>query len=137
MVFVVLIVVLVTMKGVGRKSDWTLCNICQGTFNAVITRDASWGASNGRSGARARARKGWLHFGFCVENILYLNPYIDLQLTTRRGDFEIRFCIGPRTALKWTWPLLVKKEASLTHCGRMTQICVFNTVKLGTSASSP
>jgi hypothetical protein len=26
---------------------------------------------------------------------------------------------------------------SLTHCGRMTQICVFNTVKLGTSASSP
>jgi len=26
---------------------------------------------------------------------------------------------------------------SLTHCGRVTQICVFNTVKLGTSASSP
>ena len=25
----------------------------------------------------------------------------------------------------------------LTHCGRLTQICVFNTVKLGTSASSP
>jgi len=25
---------------------------------------------------------------------------------------------------------------SLTHCGRVTQICVFNTVKLGTSASS-
>ena len=25
----------------------------------------------------------------------------------------------------------------LTHCGRVTQICVFNTVKLGTSASSP
>jgi hypothetical protein len=25
----------------------------------------------------------------------------------------------------------------LTHRGRMTQICVFNTVKLGTSASSP
>jgi len=24
----------------------------------------------------------------------------------------------------------------LTHCGRVTQICVFNTVKLGTSASS-
>ena len=28
-------------------------------------------------------------------------------------------------------------EPSLTHCGRVTQICVFNTVKLGTSASSP
>jgi len=26
---------------------------------------------------------------------------------------------------------------ALTHCGRVTQICVFNTVKLGTSASSP
>ena len=25
----------------------------------------------------------------------------------------------------------------LTHCGRVTHICVFNTVKLGTSASSP
>jgi len=25
----------------------------------------------------------------------------------------------------------------LTHCGRVTQICVFNTVKLGTSASYP
>jgi hypothetical protein len=24
----------------------------------------------------------------------------------------------------------------LTHCGRVTKICVFNTVKLGTSASS-
>ena len=25
----------------------------------------------------------------------------------------------------------------LTHCGRVTQICFFNTVKLGTSANSP
>jgi len=25
----------------------------------------------------------------------------------------------------------------LTHCGRVTKICVFDTVKLGTSASSP
>ena len=28
-------------------------------------------------------------------------------------------------------------SADLTHCGRVTQICVFNTVKPGTSASSP
>ena len=27
--------------------------------------------------------------------------------------------------------------SQLTHCGWVTQICVFNTVKLGTSASSP
>jgi len=26
---------------------------------------------------------------------------------------------------------------NLTHCRQVTQICVFNTVKLGTSASSP
>ena len=33
----------------------------------------------------------------------------------------------------------VKKVSrdKLTHCGRVTQICVFNTVKLSTSASSP
>ena len=30
-----------------------------------------------------------------------------------------------------------KSCRELTHCGRVTQICVFNTVKLGTSASSP
>ena len=29
------------------------------------------------------------------------------------------------------------KKYTLTHCERLTQICVFNTVKLGTSASSP
>jgi hypothetical protein len=28
-------------------------------------------------------------------------------------------------------------NTELTQCGRVTQICVFNTVKLGTSASSP
>ena len=34
-------------------------------------------------------------------------------------------------------PSLGTLEDMLTHCGRVTQICVFNTVKLGTSASSP
>jgi len=32
---------------------------------------------------------------------------------------------------------LNKRKDALSHCGRVTQICVFNTVKLGTSASSP
>ena len=44
-----------------------------------------------------------------------------------------------------TWTVTAKDENNLrifgrqilTHCGRVTQICVFNTVKLGTSASSP
>jgi len=35
------------------------------------------------------------------------------------------------------WRRLTSKWNKLTHCGRVTQICVFNTVKLGTSASSP
>jgi len=34
-------------------------------------------------------------------------------------------------------PPTPRKWCCLTHCGRVTQICVFNTVKLGTSASSP
>jgi hypothetical protein len=33
--------------------------------------------------------------------------------------------------LQYACPMIL-----LTHCGRVTQICVFNTVKLGTSASS-
>jgi len=32
---------------------------------------------------------------------------------------------------------LLYQVHNLTHCGRVTQICVSNTVKLGTSASSP
>jgi len=31
----------------------------------------------------------------------------------------------------------IDRRPILTHCRRVTQICVFNTVKLGTSASSP
>ena len=38
--------------------------------------------------------------------------------------------------MQHTLPVLVL-PTFLTHCGRVTQICIFNTVKLGTSASSP
>jgi hypothetical protein len=34
-------------------------------------------------------------------------------------------------------PSVKERNKSLTHCEWVTQICVFNTVKLGTSASSP
>jgi len=34
-------------------------------------------------------------------------------------------------------PTLCRVSPTLTQCGRVTEICVFNTVKLGTSASSP
>ena len=39
--------------------------------------------------------------------------------------------------LKYTADIERKLTGFLTHCGRVRQICVFNTVKLGTSASSP
>jgi len=34
-------------------------------------------------------------------------------------------------------PSQLKHRSTLRICGRVTQICVFNTVKLGTSASYP
>ena len=46
--------------------------------------------------------------------------------------------LWPRSHLKLQCvPLSPIHAKALTHCGRVTQICVFNTVKLGTSASSP
>jgi len=35
------------------------------------------------------------------------------------------------------WKIYQIMRQVLTHCGRVTQICVFNMVKLGTSGSSP
>jgi len=46
--------------------------------------------------------------------------------------------IGGNIELKMHPHNMIREERlTLTHCGRVTQICVFNTVKLGTSASSP
>jgi len=57
--------------------------------------------------------------------------------TSRPG----RFATGGRAAgAYWKGPRAVADAVNnikLTHCGRVTQIWVFNTVKLGTSASSP
>jgi len=68
-VFVVLIVVLVIMKCVGQKYHWTLCNICQGTFNAVITRDASWEpptVGRGRGDEKAGCISGFVSTILCI-----------------------------------------------------------------------
>jgi hypothetical protein len=65
----VLIVVLVMMNGVGWKFDWTLCNVCQGTFNAVITRDASGGPPTfyrGRGDEKAGCISGFVLNIFCI-----------------------------------------------------------------------
>jgi hypothetical protein len=53
---------------------------------------------------------------------VYLNTELDIVMCQC-----ISRCVGIRH-----WGI-----TTLTHCGRVTQICVFNTVKLSTSASSP
>jgi len=51
---------------------------------------------------------------------------------------KLRFCVHHCTTDAFLKPLKLWRRANfLTHCGRVTQICVFNTVKLGKSASSP
>ena len=45
----------------------------------------------------------------------------------------------PSSGIKHGLVLAVSKNGyhlNLTHCGRVTQICIFNTVNLSTSASS-
>jgi len=51
-----------------------------------------------------------------------------------RWPFDLS-CPAIRVYVRHIYAKLVL--TNLTHCGRVTQICVFNTVKLGTSASSP
>jgi len=64
-------------------------------------------------------------------------PSIVLEVETNKFFLKknINWCVSLLQA-----PLFNYKEqycSTLTHCGRVTQICGFNTVKLGTSASSP
>ena len=59
---------------------------------------------------------------------LYAHPLYIGRLLMMGGDVS---CNTKKYNMKGKLCLI------LTHCGRVTQICVFNTVKLGTSASSP
>ena len=52
----------------------------------------------------------------------------------KRGRPRKTWMEGVRAAMKTRH---LEADQWLTHCGRVTQICVFNAVKLGTSASSP
>ena len=85
----------------------------------------------------------------------YVNTPCMLQCSTIiHGEYADGSHIGFSAALKpekipstqdvWiqhikllTYGLYYNLNTVLTHCGRVTQICVFNTVNLGTSASSP
>jgi len=69
----------------------------------------------------------WWNDELVVTHLLSWNqPCANFYATNMRaGSFTI--LIGSASQ---QWPIL-------THCGWVTQICVFNTVKLRTSASSP
>jgi len=67
----------------------------------------------------------------------YPSPgYLRLSTGDTAGMWYLWDKYGPQKKmtirnLMFTGPCIV-----LTHCGRVTQICIFNMVKLGTSASS-
>jgi len=85
-----------------------------------------------------------MEFGFCVSLLLLWELFINKA-----------FLFSHPESFIWAWNVstdwmlwnkvfhsikrffFFKFHLTLTHCGRVTQICVFNTVKLGTSASSP
>jgi len=61
-------------------------------------------------------------------------------VTHRRSEIHTRFWwenVKERKSLEEPVADVIMLKWILTHCGRVTQICVFNTVKIGTSASSP
>ena len=61
---------------------------------------------------------------------VFSHPCLGLRVSVHfRVSYKTPVCVIVLT--------LFATKHSLTHCGRVTQICVFNTVKLGTSASSP
>ena len=71
---------------------------------------------------------------------------ITTRLRTGRSEVRILapirdFFFSKTGFLSWSYGMKLTTQLDLatllTHCGRVTQICVFNTVKLGTSASSP
>ena len=98
------------------------------------------------------------HFTLCRpkgSRLLSLNSFIfplPLFVFYKQGFVSLRvidgICWSPDETADCVWRMengnkvcCLYKEIIrawiLTHCGRVTQICVFNTVKLGTSASSP
>ena len=77
----------------------------------------------------------------CFEvRIIYIHPKTQTPQHSKYLPVHW-FPIPAETAVLYLYVLrlrlfVLQKRVVLTHCGRVTQICVFNTVKLGTSASS-
>jgi hypothetical protein len=100
---------------------WVLSDVSKGCGDFTIKRRQDIGTMIIRNVGRhpITLRNTWRHEFSKPFNLL---KHV-LQWNTVRIDSQQRPHRTPR--------------AYLTHCGRVTQICVFNTVKLGTYASSP
>jgi len=63
--------------------------------------------------------------------------FVKLVTPENEGTMFLQITIRNHTPDTSPHHILSQTTMILTHCGRVTQICIFNTVKLGTSASSP
>ena len=73
---------------------------------------------------------------YTTTGIISLRESYNLKPVPQKSGLPFRMacCIWNILCCNLVWLLLM---GLLTHCGRVTQICVFKTVKLGTSASPP
>ena len=81
----------------------------------------------------------------CISTRLYcvISRKTSVSILTAASVFKRRYPLTISAHICSSGPALARMVkvkidlfALLTHCGRVTQNCVFNTVKLGTSASS-
>jgi len=76
--------------------------------------------------------------GHCTQNIQTLRHQRHPLSHRSTVQFEMHpVPLKVRSTFKTLSGRILGSSSTLTHCRRVTQICVFNTVKLGTSACSP
>jgi len=83
----------------------------------------------------------WHQFTWSIQGITIQKILISYTFQITRFYQSLTYSrtlnsVGEKRTL-WLQTLNSEHMSILTHCGRVRQICVFNTVKLGTSASSP
>ena len=123
----------------GRFVQQTVCSICitQESVSRLL-RLAVWERTGGRTWyiLRNRADEPMARGVHCCPSFLNFFYPTSVSILCRRCVYiHISECV------QIVYELLLlsnnnTSETFLTHCGRVTQICVFNTVNLGTSASS-
>jgi len=77
------------------------------------------------------------HINTCIRTYIHTHKQIFIK-TYIKNIYSLAYIPAYIfNSYKENYNMRKHKNTVLTHCGRVTQICVFNTVKLGTSASSP